>query len=241
MAQVANPATMAREHPIIFSAPMVRAILSGAKTQTRRIVTPRPPDLTEEQLRRGQRYGLMAAPAAWGKPSRFIVSGDVQAVREHQTWLANHGIDCPYGAPGDRLWVRETFASERQEQAGTGAVRWLHPDGDRCGASYRADADREADHVRWKPAIHLPRCLSRITLEVTGVRVERLQAISEEDARAEGVQPLPIKGTLNGEPMTGMVFDPRMTFALLWDTINGKRASWRSNPWVWVVEFRRAG
>jgi hypothetical protein len=198
-----------RERPILFSAPMVRAILDGRKTQTRRIVRGNRATLT--LVHRDPVEGRW-----WGEPGGWIKS--------------------PYGAPGDRLWVKETHASTRQEQAGTGAVRWLHPSGKKCGAIYRATAAQDEAPMlgfvgKWRPAIHMPRCLSRITLEVTGVRVERLQAISEDDARAEGVS------------WDCSAIGPRakatVTFKILWDSINAKRAPWNSNPWVWVVAFRR--
>jgi len=122
---------------------------------------------------------------------------------------------CPYGQPGHKLWVRET-----------------HMDLGACYL-YRADPGAETERAlvapgqRWKPAIHMPRAASRITLEVTGVRVERVASISESDAIAEGID------VTDGE-------QPSVTFARLWDSINGQRAPWQSNPWVWVVAFRLA-
>jgi hypothetical protein len=184
-----------KERPILFSAPMVRALLAGTKTQTRRIAKPvRHPDL-----------GNVYAPGA--------------LVLEHEP---QHVIDrcCPYGRPGDRLWVRETHNTH-------GGL-----------ATYRADGDWIADYhreepqqprLRWVPAIHMPRTASRITLEITGTRVERLQDISEADALAEGVA-----HSLN---LPGGRF-ARENFEHLWWTINGD-GSWESNPWVWVVEFKR--
>lgn len=122
---------------------------------------------------------------------------------------------CPYGKPGDRLWVRETFCS--------------FPDGN---IFYRADNDERAPMKGWKPSIFMPRALSRITLEIKNVRVERLQDISENDAKAEGT---------DGERYLGQGFDHcvyREAFRTLWESINGP-GSWESNPWVWVVEFKQ--
>lgn len=206
-----------RERPILFSGPMVRAILAGSKTQTRRIAKPvKHPDL-------GNLYDAGAL------------------VLEHEP---QHVIDraCPYGQPGDRLWVRESFMDLR----GTGVE---HYDGDGCRQRYAfaadsppgsyADETRKDYGLKWKPSIHMPRSACRLVLEITGVRVERLHKISEADARAEGC------------PFTwdGKQYEPpppevdswqrygRASFSLLWSQINGAD-SWKANPWVWVVEFR---
>lgn len=178
------------DRPILFSAPMVRALLNGTKTQTRRVV---------------KRFEVRA-----GMPEP-----------EMQSLLRC----CPYGAPGDRLWVRETFAKiDGQTQP------WIETD-------YRATythGDRLGDSLgikkRWTPAIHMPRAASRITLEVIGVRVERLQDISETDARAEGA-------AAHNSP-AAILTGYRQGYRLLWDSINGAGA-WERNCWVWVVEFRR--
>lgn len=204
-----------KARPILFSAPMVRAILEGKKTQTRRIVKPQPDN--------PETFGVSPV---WGYGMHLDGVFRLHAAFNEKGRRADRFLPCPYGTPGDWLWVKETFASERQEQVGTGAVRWLHPDGDRCGARYRADVNPSSDGRRWKPAIHMPRCLSRITLDVTAVRVERLQDISEEDAIAEGMEP--------GDSLTAKGW-----FRGLWDQINDKRAPWSSNPFVWVVSFER--
>lgn len=194
-----------KERPILFSAPMVRAILAGTKTQTRRALAP---DL-------------------------FISSGGA-VVRMASAGPATTGIreaHCPYWRePGDRLWVREAWAWSGDlaiaecERVARGEV-W-----------YRADPERSNPAIRWRPSIHMPRWASRITLEVTGVRVERLQAISEDDAQAEGCEPR--------QPlMAGGIVIPgqwRLGYRALWESINGP-GSWDTNPWVWVLEFRRVG
>ena len=180
-----------KERPILFSAPMVRALLAGTKTQTRRIVKAR--DLEWMDVHQGLRE-------------------------------PDNAERCPYGQPGDRLWVRETFARI------DGQTRpWIETD---YQATY-THGDRLGDTLgikkRWTPSIHMPRHASRITLEVTGVRVERLQDISEADAIAEGVR--------NSLHLPGGRF-ARENFEHLWWTIHGD-GSWESNPWVWVIEFKR--
>lgn len=188
------------ERGILFSGPMVRTILAGQKTQTRRLIDAR--------------------------VARLVADLDAAV-----------GVRCPYGQVGDRLWVRETWGP----CAG--------------GVVYRSDDLVNGqvscpDGGRWKPSIFMPRWASRITLEVTELRVERLQDISEDDARAEGVLPF-------GEAYSSISRDQPITcgdgrpsfragdrpyaasFAVLWDTINGDRVLWGSNPWVWVVGFKR--
>jgi hypothetical protein len=133
-------------------------------------------------------------------------------------------VACPYGVPGDRLWVRETFAgSIAYERHGYALKDW----GNKLW--YVADGEpRSGQWTRPRPSIHMPRCLSRITLEVTGVRVEQLQDISEPDARAEGFE-------LGAPPC---IDAPLRWYRYLWDQINGA-GSWDANPWVWCVAFRR--
>ncbi len=145
----------------------------------------------------------------------------------------------PYGVPGDRLWVREAWFP-----VGTWQPRWSED-----GALYRADGEAAEARRRelapglkrpgWRPSIHMPKWASHILLEVTDVRVERLNDISEEDARAEGVESgVAQNGSINGQPATVWVFNPRKGFALLWDTVNGPGA-WNANPWCWAITFKR--
>lgn len=200
------------ERPILFSGEMVRAILDGRKTQTRRVV----------------------------KPPKWAMARDIET--EHGIACAFHPdceslafLPCPYAkikfgnkyVPHyeGRLWVRETWA------------RTTDYDGqfllDGVKALYRADDNGSITPSRWRPSIHMPRALSRITLEVTGVRVERVQDISQEDAKAEGVEPFHPP-----TPGVGPTWIPR--FEWLWDDINGKRGfGWNTNPWVWVISFKR--
>ena len=137
---------------------------------------------------------------------------------------------CRYGQPGDRLWVRETWA------------KCCHSHG--CsGIYFKTDDLKGAKIEKWKPSIHMPRRISRITLEVINVRVERLQDISEDDAMAEGAHPFPFMDRMFDPETRKMVVDAdfhRPRFKTLWDSINSKRGfGWDVNPWVWVIEFRR--
>lgn len=212
-----------KERPILFSGQMVRAILGGRKTQTRRVVKPHPPAPGVVRSIAGQEYSLFTdrrSVDAWR------VAGSVGVVRDLMG--AEYPEDgrwrCPYGVPGDRLWVKE-------------AIRCVSdPSDDLCASVYVADgADTVADAWPWKPRVlpgmFMPRGLARIWLEVKGVRVERLQDISEEDAAAEGVDPMVV--------LPGDVLSHTAAFGMLWDSINHKSAPWDSNPWVWVVEFER--
>lgn len=186
-----------KERPILFSAPMVRAILEGRKTMTRRVVKNK-------------------CALSWLLPTGFTP--------EFVTNSENHL--CPYGQVGDRLWVRETF----------GQCDRVVPH-----VIYRADGESPNPDFKWKPSIFMPRKYSRITLEMTNVRVERLQDISEEDAKAEGIEQ--IDGLWKNYLPEGIlgwisIDDPRESFRTLWTSINGPE-SWNANPWVWVVEFKR--
>lgn len=208
-----------KARPILFSAPMVRALLAGAKTQTRRVVKPLTKNhpvvnLAEWGMDVGTRdyTGKFDDPASWG----FVGAEDGADMA-----LADWPELCPYGRPGDLLWVRETFC------IGNYAV------GD-AGPNYTGSQPYAADFVgepamKWKPSIHMPRAYSRLTLRITDVRVERLQDISEEDARAEGAEP-----SIVGADLEHLRF--RAGFQTLWESINGA-GSWAANPWVWAISF----
>lgn len=199
-----------KERPILFSAPMVRAILAGTKTQTRRVVKPQPHDPAE---------GVYSAPS--------MIHGTGSYTQDHMLADGFDGGTCPYGKPGDQLWVRETFAKVEGQ-----THPWIATD-------YRATythGDRMGDHLgvkrRWTPSIYMPRAASRILLEIVSVRVERLQEISDQDALAEGVSPDMGLRWQSGDDT------PRGIYGELWESINGP-GSWDANPWVWVVEFKR--
>ena len=256
-----------KERPILFSGPMVRAILDGRKTQTRRIVKPQPETINED----------------WeDSPTEFMKTEHHRPVFA-DTYCRHY---CPYGRPGDRLWVRETWCPLRDNHYHDGlpARHMLTHRSDgrpiRAGAEYRADGSENDEqrrcmselHYKWTPSIHMPRWASRLTLEITGVRVERLQEVSEGDAIAEGWPRQSDPGIDTGG--NGGPFD---WFRLVWESINGtpcKRCrghgvvtawvgssngtgvaldsedcpechgdppakSWAANPWVWVIEFQK--
>ena len=226
-----------KERPILFSSPMVRAILDGRKTQTRRVV-----DVS--RLRGGNFDHRGIGAFEW---------------MENLLWRARAGgwnvwskpIKCPFGNPGDRLWVRETFANEVQVEHdqppphNDGRPVWYDDDGLWHQAHYRAtdpapdlmyeDHPRDEPHCRWMPSIHMPRKASRITLEISGVRVERLNDICELHAQKEGAPLL----SCGYDAKADLSFASHVKgFSNLWESING-HGSWEKNPWVWVIEFRR--
>lgn len=227
--------TTPREHPILFTGPMVRAILDGSKTQTRRVVkTPQQFDYIRPA--RGGEAPRGTFVAYWHGPDGTEEGGTVRR--------------CPYGVPGDLLYVRETWAAHwGTPPRPVGKVMRSGPvrqhDGTFVEASesqplyvyYRADDDsRPYDHVPWKPSIHMPKHFSRLWLRVTGVRVERVQDALLRDMEAEGVRPCDQRGT------DSLAYGIAMAEAWrdLWDSINAKRGyGWDVNPWVWVVEFEK--
>ena len=193
-----------KERPILFSAPMVRALLEGRKTQTRRVV----------------KWPVWANSEDAGQQAALVRDRALAFYRDGRVIKV---LRCQYGAPGTQLWVREQFSYSY----GTGVE-------DRSPCWYWADGQPDyGDWSRPVPSIHMPRWASRITLEVTGVRVERLQDISEEDCVAEGVSTL---GRDVGRPAP---YDSaKLAYPSLWQSIHGS-GSWDANPWVWVIKFRR--
>lgn len=222
---------------------MVRALLDGRKTQTRRVVKHQFD--AEDNVRE---CCNIIKPEGW------------QGTGHSGLWAHEGDYDesprcCPQGIPGDRLWVKETFAPSPE-----------HP---RCRVAYQADlksygldngiARQTEDSMGcvypspiinpkkpwgdskggWKPSIFMPRWASRITLEITGVRVDRLQEISEADAKAEGIEPLDRPGFWKVyNCKQGFTTYPKVSYESLWESINGP-GSWEKNPWVWVIEFRK--
>lgn len=213
------------ERPILFSDAMVRAILSGAKTQTRRVIAGARGSFWDHRSYTGtvERDGVL----------RFRVGPDGE--------IANGSpeVRCPHGAVGDRLWVREAWTMPAS--AHSVYYRADYPSGNRSLIPREPDYDSINEWAAryrvdgWHPSIHMPRWASRLTLEVTSVRVERLQSISEDDARAEGA------ASFDCTPGCGCGDGHRGGFARLWDSINGERegCSWEANPWVWAIAFRR--
>jgi len=239
------------ERPILFSGEMVRAILAGRKTQTRRVMKPQPVglELDPDYMVNGE------CPSRWfrfdpdtnvrleyARPAvrRKASKGQREKTKGWQRsrygsdgpqWTESEVIGlCPYGLPGDRLWVRETWVSDQH-----GCVH------------YRADPGSyvvlDSWTTHWRPSIHMPRWASRITLEVTAVRVQRVQEISEEDAKAEGA--MYVDGGEIGHSgwrhdFKDVFATAKASFSHLWQVLNGRRGfGWEANPWVWCISFRR--
>lgn len=198
--------------PILFSTHMVRALLQGIKTQTRRL--------------RGLDYINSTNPDGWefiGKTPEHDVPHPADKGRNDAPWFQFSGIrnnsftfvdQCPFGKPGDVLWVRETFAYGYLESF-----------------LYKATDTLEDDYQKWKPSIHMPKEACRLFLRVKEIKVERLQDISEGDAMAEGINPYTHNGDANGINNVAIFRD-------LWISIHGQE-SWDLNPWVWTVEFEQ--
>jgi hypothetical protein len=244
------------DRPILMSGPLVVKTLADLKTQTRRLVQ----SPARNMQRAGDQVISYRPPGdrwygdhVWSMRDREGVWGDYT----HEEFLAF----CPYGQPGDRLWVRETFYCDHAfagDHAGTcsGCVRCTHTDADRV-AQWREELYFRADDppsfedgpIVWRPSIFMSRWASRLTLEIAEVRVERLQDLSEEDAKAEGVAPSEDEDqpwrcyspTCERDGGCAGVKTARGSFETLWDSINGDRpgASWAANPWTWALTFRR--
>lgn len=205
--------TITKERPILFSAPMIRAILAGTKTQTRRVI----PEF------------------------RCLDPDDTHDRRKLVEW-------CKCGSVGDRLWVRESFAlvsmygvnydiSDAASRPHKTTVLYRADDGPRRYFSSEVEpVVMTDDDLRWRPSIHMPRWASRITLEITDVRVQRLWKISNSDARAEGIDLGDFRSQFEG--IAGQ--EHIIAFSGLWDSINGNRpgAAWKDNPWVWAISFK---
>jgi hypothetical protein len=219
-----------KERPILFSGEMVRAILAGRKTQTRRVVKPQPPCGCEYVIDGANSHALcrtIERPEVWVPPTGKSV---------------DHRLPCPYGQLGDRLWVKEGHY-----------YRKFLPYATSNDVVYRADHVGTSHPPMgvgrpWRPSIHMHRWASRITLEIVAVRVERLSAISGADALAEGVSLTDFwtPKELNSRPFEEKWWDdchfwnnyPQIAYRRLWESINGA-GSWEKNPWVWVIEFRK--
>lgn len=202
-----------RERPILFSGGMVKAILAGHKTQTRRVMKPQPSEGWE--------------PHSYGEVHKMLDGEFI--FRNEEPVVAGWGpsdeegyeaYPCPFGQPGDRLWVRESY-------------RVMYPHG-KAELQYKADF-KPLKYDEWKASIFMPRWASRLTLEVTGVRVERLQDISKADVIAEGLT------ERDGYALADVHAGWHEPFAQLWDSINGDKPgrAWADNPWCWAIEFKQ--
>lgn len=247
-----------KERPILFSGPMVRALLAGTKTQTRRLVKWRG-ETPDFHGGRGDTLDL----SAWG----WFFDGP----RHNGYMVLERGLDerhdhghislpSPYGDPGVRLWVRETWSTD-QLHVYPCPRAWYRADFGRyedpalsAGEFHTCSKEQRARKVSvsdcwacvrdaygkfiWKPSIHMPRRASRLSLEITGVRVERLQKISEADAKAEGIEQMAHVWKNYDRKDRLQFIDPRDSYRSLWESINGP-GSWELNPWVWVIEFKK--
>ena len=208
-----------KERPILFSVEMVRAILEGRKTMTRRVIKPQPTD-----------FVMLEDNKLW---NAIKMRGTAQPK------------PCKYGQPGDRLWVRETWIPDPPQDETWDFC--LYTDGkihnlgvipkrfrNKDYAIYKSTWD--GPQLNWISPIYMPRWASRITLEIVGVKIEQLQDISREDCLAEGMPQYTFSmGAISDNPP-----DFRWKFIELWDSINAKRGySWESNPWVWAIEFKK--
>lgn len=237
-----------RERGMIFNADMVRAVLNGSKTQTRRIIQ----SAAKNMQARGHEVISHRAPGDKWYGDYVYSMRDRSGVWQdftNEQFLAK----CPFGVVGDRLWVRETFCPVNDDgekwidYRATPRYEQSHPAGWDC-------EPKDPEALKWSPSIHMPRWASRITLEIIGVRVERLQSINEHDAIAEGLAEISKDGRvykygipdLDGYPGTddfGWPWHeweryPISAYSKLWRSIYGEE-SWQANPWVWVIEFKR--
>lgn len=196
---------MTKERPILFSAPMVRALLDGSKTQTRRVV----------KVENTMGHDSVSGPRIKRYSRVYLL--------DRESDLKDIAEACPYGQPGDRLWVKETHWRDDED----GAILYAADRND-FEVVHQKKSDTGSPRYNWKPSIFMRREYSRITLEIVSVRIERLNDISEADANAEGVR--------HSLHLPGGRF-ARENYEHLWWTINGD-GSWEANPWVWVVEFK---
>jgi hypothetical protein len=215
-----QPIVHAKERPILFSGAMVRAILDGRKTQTRRIVKPQPPEHAVEVF--DWRRPDIAESA---KANEGCYYNDMDGLHFH--------CKCPYGNTGDRLWVRETWSPDHA-QTYPHYMTFYRADGYPTDQEVAESKGQKRRHdqlgdFRWRPSIHMPRDCSRLTLEITDIGIERLNNISRADAVHEGCQCAGFPASLTDVG----------AFAKLWEQINGE-GSWKINPWVWVVNFKIA-
>lgn len=251
----ASVAVEVKERPILFSGPMVRAILEGRKTQTRRVVV-QPKNISED-WKQADKASLEVIGKRW-EPERYLSASFFKFDRAGSSYGQTvNTIACPYGMRGDRLWVRENFAIGSR-QIGCRINEWVvQYAADKAVESLRGiEKNEQALRIsnKWaglmRPSIFMPRSFSRLSLQITNIRVERLQSITESDAAAEGMQHRDNGTDNHNRPRAGWSVNgstewrecldtARYAFANGWNKLNSKRGySWESNPWVWVIEFK---
>ena len=246
-----------KERPILFTSANVRAILEDRKTQTRRVVKPQPPSTTNAASKNLIQTGWRSYEDQGSWKFGFCSLMPDGTPSSHFEIL--NILTCPYGVPGDRLWARETFTLQcdvdgdeppfsdgrpiQRMPDDFEVFRWLQPHYKATDPTPKLCCEKlscinDDPHCHWKPSIHMPRWASRITLEITEVRVQRLQEISEADAQREGWA---FEGLDLNQSYDPVVMDTaRQWFRGLWDSINAKRGfNWEVNPWVWALTFKR--
>ncbi len=235
-----------KEHLILFSTPMVQALLEGRKSQTRRVVKFGDKDTKSIQRATSLEWDMRRADDrmplfdTWGPQKAHFLFKQPSKYNNSDIVFA---LQCPYGQVGDRLWVRETWAVFQLESEG-GHKEFPN-------ILYRADNSTKllvnqvvwkynTPKLKWRPSIFMPRWASRITLEITDIKVQRLWEITEEDAIAEGVLSEEGIKYWNEHPLSfATKTSPKDEYARLWDNLNIKKYPWYLNPWVWVIEFKR--
>ncbi|HIC8361459.1 TPA: hypothetical protein ACW7O2_002978 [Klebsiella aerogenes] len=223
-----------KERGIIFNGEMVRAILDGRKTQTRRIMKLQP---KPSKSRPGDFWFSSKKLESMVHVSDLAPGNS--PIADYHLFIQEHC--CPFGAVGDRIWVREAF---RVHSRATDVATLVYKASERNSWTEQthrvpvAVCNKPATPEKWTPSLHMPRWASRILLEITDVRVERLNAISQEDAQDEGMELTGWRTTYSDPDSGGEVWTPYDNFARLWDSIYGE-GSWKVNPWVWVIEFKR--
>ncbi|KKL63044.1 hypothetical protein LCGC14_2179100, partial [marine sediment metagenome] len=214
--------------PIIFNTEMVKAILDNRKSQTRRVIKPQPTPEPDRIEYYGEKIGW-----GWVPTSR---SGKIGIFKPP-------GYKCPYGEIGEKMWVRETWAKVGDNEDDIHGSRYC---GSYGSVYFKADYLPSDDHLKWKPSIFMPRWASRIDLEITDIRVERVQDIKERDCESEGIEVAESIGDYAGalwtartEKATFNFSNAQSAFQYLWDSINAKRGyGWKVNPFVWVIDFK---
>ncbi len=225
-----------KERPILFSPPMVRAILAGRKTQTRRLVK-------LDDLTRSYSSPTITNPADNGG---FLLERWPRQEREFGNFGRCARIHCPQGQPGDLLWVIERFKAHRCQRDGYPRIGFVYLADDSYIENSRAGTVSNIE--KWKPSIHMPRWACRLFLDLADVRCQRLQDITREDVRAEGIPETygEVPGWVEerfpgmaGHEWDNLRWDEQ--WAKAWDSINGDRGAWSTNPWVWVLDFTMKG